>query len=627
MLMLGKPLERITICIAMACLARVASAQINKITVTARALFQGLDGSSLAQPLRIEITNSGESTRGLLTIRNGNQDVNIPIELPRGTPKALTAYPVGQSYMGIEVHLDTLVGRKTAQVQNNFAWSDSGHTPGAVMISSTPGALAFFRTSSESRGSGGTGRPTVRDGYCVPELAPDRAIGYSDVDLVVLGEGSERLSDQAVRALQRWVLVGGTLIIPGGASTPLLADKRWSTVLPMKSAATRSVNDLPELRSALSISKPTGPVAITTGDLNGPGESQSDASGIWKATRPIGLGKIIQWSFNPFETPLDKAKYAELLVKGEIEGNETRRNIAWLVGDEATNAGQTPIEPSSEPSPFETKIPPAERIFGTLLVYFIIVIPINFWILRRVGRAELAWFTTPLLSIGFAAVFFTYAGNLYGSGQAVAYHGVLVASETQPESMFVGGAQLFFPKGGTYDLRMSAVEAVYPKNAQFRAFGAPTDLVRKEPLTLVDVGEVRGSIEATNLTFQEFEFWQQQPAVKLGLTTKWADRTKSALKGEIANRSAYPLAKVVLVYRGRAYPVCETLKPGETKPFSVKPSDGGELPLIGILGTSAPAIHADLEGFKPGPQVGEESKATRKVQLAYSFDMTSVTGP
>ncbi|MBV6458541.1 MAG: hypothetical protein HONBIEJF_01672 [Fimbriimonadaceae bacterium] len=609
---------------------------MEKVSLRARPLFEGFSNSTLAQPIRIEVGNTGDSTGGVLTVRNGNQDIKIPIELPRGTTKAVTAYPVGQSFLGLEVVLDTLSGRKIAQVESNMSWSDGSHTPGAVMITTSPGALAFFRTKSEDRDDRMPRRSTVRDGYCTPELAPDRAIGYSDVDIVVLGEGSERLSDQAVRALQRWVMLGGKLIIPGGASTPILADDRWVPVLPMTNARTRSVADLPHLRSEVSVKEPTGTVAVTTGELAPPGEAMRDTSGIWKATRQVGLGKVIQWSFNPFEKPLSSEKYAEVLLKAEIETGDTRKNLSWLVGEtqDMSDPMTSSFEVSSEPNPFETKIPAAEKIFGTLLIYFIIVIPLNFWILGRLGRSELAWFTTPLLSIGFAAVFFSYAGSLYTTEQAVSYRGVLVASESQPDSMFVGGTQLFFPRGGAYDLRMTGVESAYPRLGQYQRYVGASELVRKDPLSLVDIGEIKGAVDASNLTFEEFDFWQACPAIGMGAKVAWGDRTKSTLKGELANRSQYPMKNVIVMYRGQAYSVEGVLEAGETKTFSARRARSGGpatvtglQSLAGILGVNTPVIFADLAGFRPGPQVGKESKSTRSVQIAYVLDRTTVKGP
>ena len=110
--------------------------------------------------------------------------------------------------------------------------------------------------------------------------------------------------------------------------------------------------------------------------------------------------------------------------------------------------------------PFNTKLPPTTKVLWILCTYFVVIIPINFLLLKKLKRGEWAWFTAPVISLSFAGAFFAAASDLYSAKLSTATQGLLVATAHTPETLFFGKSQLFFPRGGEYDLKLQNLDSL-----------------------------------------------------------------------------------------------------------------------------------------------------------------------
>ena len=68
-------------------------------------------------------------------------------------------------------------------------------------------------------------------------------------------------------------------------------------------------------------------------------------------------------------------------------------------------------------------LPPASQMLMVLAIYFVVVVPVNFLVLKKLGRGEWAWFTAPIISLIFAGVLFSRAQNLYSAKMSTASAG------------------------------------------------------------------------------------------------------------------------------------------------------------------------------------------------------------
>jgi len=271
-------------------------------------------------------------------------------------------------------------------------------------------------------------------------------------------------------------------------------------------------------------------------------------------------------------------------------------------------------QPANE-DPFSTTLPPTSSVFGLLALYFVLVVPVSFLVLRKLKKGELAWLTAPLLSLGFAGLLFKSAQSLYAAALSTASQGVVVLQEGSPEALFFGTSQMFFPRGGTYDLGLRGVDSMSAVNStQDYYSGRSNALAGFNP---VDVGEIKApSLEANNLAFREVSYVQRVPEAH------WFSIERSDPKHfRVENLSPYPFAGSLV--NGTWASPAFTLNPGAAKTIEV--GAGSTVAQGTSLSASDPrnftrwngrvALQGTISGFRPGPQVGQEVKGRSGTEI------------
>lgn len=271
-------------------------------------------------------------------------------------------------------------------------------------------------------------------------------------------------------------------------------------------------------------------------------------------------------------------------------------------------------------NPFTLQLPETSKVAWTLIAYFVVVIPINFLVLRKLKRLELAWFTSPVISLAFAAILFQTASSLYSAKLSTASTGVIVAQSGEPTASFLGSTQLFFPNAGFYDLKTSGIDVIDASSAvdsPSRQNYYPTGELSLD-LKPVDTGEIQfPNLTARNLEFQQFAYRQStQATAKIRCSIS---KTRAGYKYQIDNYSPYRLEEVELILRGIRYDV-KDLEPGQSvsKDISGARLSGkineGSLDQITVNDGSG-ILTAKVSGFRPGPQIGTELKTGAGVEL------------
>jgi hypothetical protein len=596
------------------------------------------------EPVTVTVSNRGNSAQGVLRVRAQSYEMAYPVELPSGSVKKFIVYlPATASYETPELALETDQG-SVAREWREAPTEDSAERP-LLLIGGAEGSMSFMRARLQAKGSAGEESIYPRDVYARPGEVPDRAVGYSGLRAVILGEGSERLTDAEVRALQTWVIAGGTVVMLGGASCPILSDPRWAGFAPVSGATAATIPVPAGLGELAKTEPPVGSVAVMRG-VASPGCSVNSAGGVpYLVTRSAGLGKVVFLAFDLFEPPLDTWGGRARLLSAITGGGYEVSAFDWLSPVENDMAVPRSISPgvsvySSGPrapgyrpelpnNPFTVKLPPAATVVFILLGYLVLAVPVNLIVLRKLNRSSWAWVTTPLLSLAFAAVFFQYAGGLYAADLSVENSGVLVFDTDYDTGYYVGETQLFFPRGGTYDLRLQNVEAVVPTMDEAYVMSPGQGRNSMATLNATDVGQVVvDHLAATNLNFHQFSFAQTVPTGKwldarIALHLTGAGRTR-ALKasGTILNRSPYEFSGTLIA--GSYVANLEDLKSGAQldasslafkhlgvgQQFQFVGSSGrlSDQPVVGHPNWKRPVIQGVIKGFRPGSQIGRETQ-------------------
>jgi hypothetical protein len=350
------------------------------------------------------------------------------------------------------------------------------------------------------------------------------------------------------------------------------------------------------------------------------------------AKKPFGLGRVIYLAVSMTDGPakgwlgrdklLDSTgAFADNQRLRQVIAMSSRSNDYPYSSYSYTSGGYAPTpSPFTEPGtdPFSAQMPATTTVVFILILYFVLVVPVNLLVLRKVGKGEWAWVTAPLLSLIFAAVFFRFSAGLYAAELSASSTGVVLAESGQSNSYFIGRTQMFFPRGGRYDLKFKGVEAIL--NAPDNYSGPTTGALNT--LSPVDDGEIRvPGASVSNLAFREFSYFQKVGPVE------WVD-VKVTRRGDVVrevsvtNRSPFTLKDVGVMLKGIDFGIGD-LTPGESKSVNrmgYSSSDGAvQLGMTIAEGGGQGVVTALISGFRPGPQIGRVVEAYDRTRLLMTF--------
>lgn len=575
--------------------ATIAHADPDDLDFQVQPLFEGPTLPQTVQPLLVTLGNQGPGARGVVTIRKDGFVMRYPVDLPQGTTKQFIAYTASSEYSMTPTQYLLETDQGSLRIQRQPSYDPTGML--ALTVSDVAGVASAFRVENGYRNS-------VTDAYGKPGRLPDRVAGYSGCASILLGEGAERMSDAEVGAIQDYVLLGGSVVMFGGASTPLFADPRWRDWVPIEPGRPKTI--VAKGPGPLGL-VPSGSFTLTPGSLR-PGAITMHryANENLVVKRTVGKGRVIFIAVNMLESPARSWEGTDSFVAGlNVTGEgQLLSSMGQHWDDPYTYPSAAPYSTSSlSADPFQAKLPDTGVIIGILVIYFILVVPINLLALRRMGRGELAWITSPIISLVFAGVFFRFAAGLYAAEMSAAVNGTWVVDELAPRGQFVGKAQLFFPRGGTYDLQFEGVGHIAESGGyDYRRGGRLYNDLRA-----VDDGQIRvPSLAARNLSFHEFSFQQVMPGGKMfSISTKARTLTYS---GDIA------LREVRVVTSDGAIKVGD-LTSGATiqlKQLAPSPADDA---VMKRLAPGQFAVIGHATNFRPGPKIGQTVDAYELTKL------------
>jgi hypothetical protein len=283
----------------------------------------------------------------------------------------------------------------------------------------------------------------------------------------------------------------------------------------------------------------------------------------------------------------------------------------------------------SSADPFSTKLPDSSFFVGILLGYLVLVIPVNFLILKKLKRGELAWITAPILSLGFSVFLFQSAQSLYKAEASVASQGVVIFRQGSPESFFIGQSQLFIPRSGGYDLKLRGIESI-SSGGGIDDYSYYNQEISGEPILTVDNGrelEVP-NLRVNNLAFRQLVVWQRL-AMKPPVNIQAVPANDGRVEVRIANTGPYELRDLTVNVAGQIETV-KSLSAGKSHIYriaDVRPSQGVNLPNGGkdfpqarLIDNRGIQLQADMSEFEPGPKLGKTVQARQAIRVNYFVD-------
>lgn len=520
------------------------------VEIKAQPLLGTTPAANGAFPIAVQLESRQGNYQGVLSVSVGGmgnmREYLYPIDLPAGSRKVVVATPIVSRYG------DTATIRFTARGANAQTRLPINRVLEvdqlAVVVGDAIGGLQVLRQVRSIRNpfqiDFQTNRPlrgVYEVAYCAPDLFPDQAIALSGAQMIVLTSGAERLRAEQWAALRQWVMLGGTLIVSGGAGAVYLQSPALRDLLPVAPQGTREVAQLTALGQWLGVRPPAGRATITQAQrIGGDALLQQDGQPLI-AARPYGLGAVVFLAFSPLERPLSdydaRTRFWQTLVDATT-GYAPSFSIAALHTGQATTTITADIDP-----------PSVALIVVLLSAYFMLVVPINYWTLKRLRALDWAWLTTPLIALVFVGVLWRLAGDLYRKSLSSKVQTVLIAQAGSPDAYAVNSALFFFPRAGVFDLQFdqSDMVEVGVSDDMGANFGGTTVVRTVEG----DPKRVDG-YRVSNLSFQWFRYTRtvQLQGQLEGSLRLQRRNGRWVLSGALRNRLPYELheARILTPY-------------------------------------------------------------------------------
>jgi hypothetical protein len=132
-------------------------------------------------------------------------------------------------------------------------------------------------------------------------------------------------------------------------------------------------------------------------------------------------------------------------------------------------------------------LPPITGLLVILGAYILIIGPINYLILKRLDRRELAWVTMPVLVLAFAAASFGYGSILRGTDVVINEIAIVRGAPDATEATANVYFGIFSPTRSTYQVDVPQGAQLGFKHDVFAGHG----LLVQEKARVCDIGQQR----------------------------------------------------------------------------------------------------------------------------------------
>ncbi len=400
-------------------------------------------------PVSVVLSNDAADVEGLLRVTRdgtgGDSNTYVkPVLSPSRSRKAYTLYfPASSSAYRTSLRVELLDGRGNNRLlafqPADVVWLDAKEQLYGV-ISSRPSALNFLSDMT-----------SVSVASVDLETLPENPLGWENLTALVLNDvDTGALTREQRRALEIWVMHGGHLIVGGGAGAARAASG-VADLLPVTIGGTRSVERLWALGEWVGASSNDGPYAVVEARLRD-GDvlvGQDDLSLI--ASRAHGAGKVTWLAFDAGLKPFSEWD-DNLLLWDAIVGTWSARMNHFTIQNDYSVRNAINAIPGLQ-------LPSTLQLLAFMLVYTALVGPVNYLVLRKMDRRELAWLTIPVLILGFSGCAYVTGFQVRGGKAIIHRLAVAYIPEESSAARVRQVVGVFSPRRTTYDVAVADVGA------------------------------------------------------------------------------------------------------------------------------------------------------------------------
>jgi hypothetical protein len=542
--------------------ARVVAQEQPPITLDVRVGYEGAYRLGEWFPVSVSIGNDGPDLRGVLewtfTGQADEQVFRQAIDLPRGSRKRVMLEVFARDFARTS-QLRLLDGENPLVTQDiSLDSADEGVFLIGV-LSSDPAMLNSLNSLQVTGFS--SARVRHLDVADLPEhtalLRGLNALFLHDID-------SAALSPAQRDALGLWVSLGGQLFVSGGVggqkSTAGLAD-----LLPVQVGGTLAQGDLAALAGFAGVSALANSAAALS-----PAQPRAGAEQLLP-----GSGLLFRWrygsglvTFSAFDFASLRGWASESTLWGKLLVQQSTLDPGY-----GARLSQTSLLERGGLRLPALNLPSTGVVLAFLLLYVLVIGPINYLVLRQMRRLEWAWLSIPLVVLVFSCGLYAVGVGLRGGQSQLSQAAIVQGAEGQPRAFATGFVGLFSPRRASYTVGFPAQTLVggtpvrFTQSNQFDAVVADETGARSIRV-LADVVSVS--------TFVAEQMVDLPVAIQSSLTSDAA-----GFRGEVRNTGAGALEDVLLV-RGDTFARLGTLPPGTSQQVDANSVEQGFPASVGL---------------------------------------------
>lgn len=589
-------------------LAMPANAQTDGLQISATAAFDGNFKYGEWLPIYVEIENTGrdiENAEASVQVNSSSGTLlfNAPVPLPSGSRKIVPIYVLPNNFsreLSVQITSEgqILASQKVSvKPQTNISYLIG-------LVAPERGALALMSGLRFA----GQERPKVLIDISLGQI-PERAEGLRSLDLLVINDtDTSQLTPEQVDALSGWVQQGGRLVLGGGAGAMQTVTGLPESLLPVKIQRTAEAGaEVLAPLSQFAASDPvqqSGPFVVAHGEIQDGRVLAENGNLPLVVERSVGTGAVDFVTFDLAGLPFNGWPGTQSFWENLIGPSGTYPdNLPFDMSARQFRANNLFYPLSNIPS---LDLPSIKGLSILLIIYVIIVGPLNYILLRWRRKLHLAWITIPVITVLFAGASFGIGYAMRGN-DLILNKIALVEIKPDGDALVTSYMGLFSPRMQSYEVTVQGETLISPMTGyESNPWGAT----------------------GTN-TGGQMVFVQGQPSQVKGLTVnQWAMQSfmsegawkdfgnfsgdlqieDEKLVGKVRNDSQYTLTDVVLIMQSRF------VRLGDMAPSEEKAIDMG-------LGN----LQADRFGAPVSYRLYQESMNTGPIPRSVELKMNIVS--
>jgi hypothetical protein len=514
---------------------------LSAVTLTAEPMLGGDVWPGSWAAFRVTLANGGPAVEGDLRVTSPGRNSStyrLPVQLPPGAHQEHYLYAPAGLGNRFDISLrsgETLLATTRVSVNTNSAPFS------AFVVAERADALAAPITAV----AGNRARiVNVRPEDLSPRVEPwsfDLLV-WQDID-------GARLEGGRLDALRSWLAAGGQLVVVAGSTGALPFAGLPADLLPFSPTG---VVDVPsaDLEAAFG-QLPGGVTSVpaVAGPLERGGVLLQGGDTVLVARAPYGQGSVTIVAVDP-RTPW---------LAGSPMGD-----TLWKVSlPQARPAGQPELGGRNDflvsalASLPTVQLPRSEHLLLLMLAYMVAVGPLNYVLLRRRDRRELAWLTIPVTIVVFAVAAYGFGVALRGSSVVVNELSVVQGATGAEQGMADVHVGVFSPDRRTFNVRVAGAPLVMAGSAT-----RGRDVTEERPLD-VALGD-HATLADFEVGFGSLRAFRAQAAVATPRVESDFALVEDRLSGTVTNASGGTLTDVSVVYGG-AFARLGDMAPGESR--------------------------------------------------------------